>query len=249
MYPKMIFLDPDAPFFCNFNGGQLSAIRNTSGSLWDIFGKETGLDHVTVNTLRRGAEDHVQKNQVSRKRVGILQGHSEDVGLDHYDRGSADYRSSFIHELSQIEGSCSKTPQEDLSEPVAAKRAKIDEDEINLRSEIVESKTKKTTKAKYNVCKSQKLMPNDREFLQKLLSDQNYKHLHKIDKKKSFPGDKYFVLLLFNAMLLMFDAFQGSGHLRSFYTDSLIQMTSKTKTNKDCGTSSRTCSRLSRKKW
>ena len=77
---KIIFLDPDAPFFCNFNGGQLSAIRNTSGSLWDIFGKETGLDHVTVNTLRRGAEDHVQKNQVSRKRIAILQGHSEDVG-------------------------------------------------------------------------------------------------------------------------------------------------------------------------
>ena len=33
-----------------------------------------------VNTLRRGAEDHVQKNQVSRKRIAILQGHSEDVG-------------------------------------------------------------------------------------------------------------------------------------------------------------------------
>ena len=27
-----------------------------------------------------GAEDHVQKNQVSRKRIAILQGHSEDVG-------------------------------------------------------------------------------------------------------------------------------------------------------------------------
>ena len=38
------------------------------------------LSYILKISLRRGAEDHVQKNQVSRKRIAILQGHSEDVG-------------------------------------------------------------------------------------------------------------------------------------------------------------------------
>ena len=192
-----VITDPDAPFFCNFTGGALSPLTNTPGSLLDILGQVTGLEKPTVNSLRRGMESHIQKNEYSRKRINILQGHSESVGLSHYDKGSSDYRSNFIHELSQMEGSCSQIEEDDLPEPAAAKRAKLEEEESELRAEIVEDKKKKSNHAKYSICKSQKIMPDDREFLQKLFSEEKYKNLHRISKKKSFPGFRPFKIILY----------------------------------------------------
>lgn len=141
-------------------------------------------------------ESYIQKNEVSRKRINILQGHSESVGLSHYDKGSSDYRSNFIHELSQMEGSSSQI-EDNLPEPAAAKRAKLEEEEFELKAEIVEEKKKKSNHAKYNTSKYQKLMPEDREFLQKLFSDEKYKHLHRINKNKSFPGFRPFRVMLY----------------------------------------------------
>ena len=171
-------------------------MTNTPGSLLDILGQVTGLEKPTVNSLRRGMESHIQKNEYSRKRINILQGHSESVGLSHYDKGSSDYRSNFIHELSQMEGSCSQV-EDNLPEPAAAKRAKLEEEESELKAEIVEDKTKKSNHAKYSICKSQKIMPDDREFLQKLFSEEKYKNLHRINKNKSFPGFRPFKIILY----------------------------------------------------
>ena len=191
-----VITDPDAPFFCNFTGGALSPLINTPGSLLDILGQVTGLEKPTVNSLRRGMESHIQKNEYSRKRINILQGHSESVGLSHYDKGSSDYRSNFIHELSQMEGSCSQV-EDNLPEPAAAKRAKLEEEESELRVKIVEEKKKKSNHAKYKTNKYQKLMPDDREFLQNLFSEEKYKHLHRINKNKSFPGFRPFKKILY----------------------------------------------------
>ena len=171
-------------------------MTNTPGSLLDILGQVTGLEKPTVNSLRRGMESHIQKNEYSRKRINILQGHSESVGLSHYDKGSSDYRSNFIHELSQMEGSCSQV-EDNLPEHAAAKRAKLEEEESELKAEIVEDKTKKSNHAKYSICKSQKIMPDDREFLQKLFSEEKYKNLHRINKNKSFPGFRPFKIILY----------------------------------------------------
>ena len=172
-------------------------MKNTPGSLLDILGQVTGLEKPTINSLRRGMEPHVQKNEYSRKRINVLQGHSESVGLNHYDKGSSDYRSGFIHELSQTEGSCSQIEEDDLPEPAAAKRAKLEEKESELRAEIVEDKKKKSNHAKHSICKSQKIMPDDREFLQKLFSEEKYKNLHRINKNKSFPGFRPFKIILY----------------------------------------------------
>ena len=96
-----VITDPDAPFFCNFTGGALSPLTNTPGSLLDILGQVTGLEKPTVNSLRRGMESHIQKNEYSRKRINILQGHSESVGLSHYDKGSCHILSHLLSMKSQ----------------------------------------------------------------------------------------------------------------------------------------------------
>ena len=170
-------------FFVNFKKEALAPLSNTRGSLLDVYSSVIGVDHATVNSIRRSLEGFIRNNpdKIDRKRIRTVQSHSEEVGLAYYDRGAGDYRSGIVHKMSKLEGSHSKPSP--VPDSVAAKRAKQAEDDQKIRDEAVTGPTKKV-----NISKTAKVTPEDRTFLQKLFSSEKYSDFHPIVPELQFPG-------------------------------------------------------------
>ena len=186
-------IDPNQPFFVNYSGKPITILNsNAPGSLWHRFGQVTGVQNPGQNSVRRGLEDYCQKTDTSRKRIKAINNHSEDVGLSYYDGQAGDFRSGVVHTLSQMEGSTKRNSEmdEDVSEQIAEKRRKIDAEDVKKRSSIIEETLSKKTdeKLRYNLGKNMKVLPQDRDFFQKLLKDDKYLSFHGIEKEKKFPG-------------------------------------------------------------
>ena len=170
-------------FFVNFKKEALAPLTNTRGSLLDVYSGVIGVDHATVNSIRRSLEGFIRNNpdKIDRKRIRTVQSHSEEVGLAYYDRGAGDYRSGIIHKMSKLEGSHSKPT--DVPENVSAKRAKREEEDQKIREEAAAGPSKKV-----NMSKTAKVLPEDRTFMQKLFSSEKYSSLHPIQAELQFPG-------------------------------------------------------------
>ena len=196
---KLVFdeVDTSAPFFVNRAGNKLSPLKNTKGSLLDIFSQVTGVVHATVNSIRRGFEHSVQTKESSRKRIQLLQGHNVEVGLSHYHKLGGDIRSGATFSQSQVEGSSQADFNEEESDEIAAKKAKLDEEENNLRKKIIQKALDEETKSRYTLGKTMKLLPAHRKFVQKLLTDEKYFHLHNIRATEFFPFNKPFKRIFF----------------------------------------------------
>ncbi len=180
-------------FFVNSKQEALAPLTNTRGSLLDVYSGVIGVDHATVNSIRRSLEGFIRNNpdKIDRKRIKTVQSHSEEVGLAYYDRGAGDYRSGIVHKLSKHEGSHSKP--EPLPDDVAAKRAKQEQEDQKIREEAAAG-TSKTVNININLSKA-KVLPKDRTFMQKLLSSEKYTALHPIVPESQFPGRyNYFTL-------------------------------------------------------
>ena len=183
----IIFSANDAPFYCNFEGNILSVIRTTVGSLWSIFKETCDVDEATITMIRRGLELKARENQASVKRLNVINNHSEDVGLSHYDRAAPDYRSSFLHEVSQQEGS-DKVADEELPADVIKSRKRQEEIDQATKAQVIQEKLSKATKTRYSLGRNMKLFPDDKRFIQDLLSSDQYRHLHPITYEDVFPG-------------------------------------------------------------
>ena len=196
---KLVFdeVDTSAPFFVNRAGNKLSPLKNTKGSLLDIFSQVTGVVHATVNSIRRGFEHSVQTKESSRKKIQLLQGHNVEVGLSHYHKLGGDIRSGATFSQSQVEGSSQADFNEEESDEIAAKKAKLDEEENNLRKKIIQKALDEETKSRYTLGKTMKLLPAHRKFVQKLLTDEKYFHLHNIRATEFFPFNKPFKRIFF----------------------------------------------------
>ena len=177
-------------FFVNFKKEALAPLTNTRGSLLDVYSSVIGVEHATVNSIRRSLEGFIRNNpdKIDRKRIRTVQSHSEEVGLAYYDRGAGDYRSGVVHKMSKLEGSHSILAP--VPEDVAAKRAKRDEEDKKIREEAAVG-----TSQKVNISKTAKVLPNDRTFMQKLLSSEKYNDLHSIEAESQFPG-RYCIYIL-----------------------------------------------------
>ena len=185
--------DPNKPFFCNYYGKPLSSLsKNSQGSLWHKFAQVTGLDSATQNSVRRGFESYVQKSKISRKRVQALNNHSDSVGLKFYDGEAGTFRSGVVHTLSQMEaaeGNDDRNSNVMISEEVAEKRKKIDAEDEKLRKIIIgETMAKSNQKEKYKLGATMKVLPSDRQWVQRFLTDERYQHFHGIIKGTRFPG-------------------------------------------------------------
>ena len=170
-------------FFVNFKQEELAPLINTRGSLLAIYSRVIGVEHATVNSIRRSLEGFIRDNsdKIDLKRIKTVQSHSDSVGLAYYDRGAGDYRSGIVHKLSKVEGSYSKP--EEVPEDVAELRAKREEEDKKVR-ESASTPTKKAV----NLSKSAKVAPEDRLFMQNLLTADKYRNLHPIASDSQFPG-------------------------------------------------------------
>ena len=177
--------DNDQTFFVNSKQEALAPLINTRGSLLDVYSGVIGVDHATVNSIRRSLEAFIRNNpdKIDRKRIRTVQSHSEEVGLAYYDRGAGDYRSGIVHKLSKEEGSHVKLSP--VPEDVAAKRAKRDKEDQKIREEASAGPSNQV-----NISKSPtaKVLGEDRTFMQRLFSSQKYSALHSIVGTSQFPG-------------------------------------------------------------
>ena len=168
-------------FFVNLKNEPIAPLQNTPGSLLHKFGIACGIAKPTVNTLRRAAETKIQASPLMKSAVENLNGHSSEVGLEHYDLGADNSRANFIHQLSAME---SPGIVEDVPEKIKEKRKQTAVKERELRVQraketLIVDKMKKRNRSS----KSCKLKPKNRLFLQEFFST--------FDKKK-FSSDVHF---------------------------------------------------------
>ena len=182
-------------FFINYEGKPLTLVSsNTSGGLWQEFGKATNVDGANQTSIRRGFEGYCQEKDVSRKRLKLLNNHSEEVGLQHYDQAGGDFRSGVIYNVSQREqgsSAVSKRSGSELEDEIKNKRAKLIEKDEELKTKMITEtlfKPKASEKPRYSTGKTMKILPNDRLFLQNLYSSEKYQSFHGISKEALFPG-------------------------------------------------------------
>ena len=165
----------------------LSVFKTTTGSLWSIFKETCDVDEATVTMIRRGLELKAHESQASLKRLNVINNHSEEVGLSHYDKAAPDYRSNFLHDISQQEGS-NKVTDEELPADVIMSRKRQEEIDKATIAQVTQEKLSKATKTRYSLGRNMKLFPDDKRFIQDLLSNDQYRHLHPITYEDAFPG-------------------------------------------------------------
>jgi hypothetical protein len=172
-------VDDESQFFVNIKGKPLAPLQNTPGSLLEKFGIVCGVLNPTVNSFRRAAEVKVQGSPLMKSSVQNIQSHSRQVGLDHYDRSLDTTRANFIHQLAAMDSPLKAV--EEVPEAVKLKRKKKEEEDRanNLKKAkgiLMQDKMRKKDQGK--------VLPEDREFLQKLFSSK------KVIKKGNFPDDQ-----------------------------------------------------------
>ena len=138
--------------------------------------------------IRRGLESKAKETQASLKRLNVINNHSENVGLSHYDKAAPDYRSGFLHGVSQQEGSAFTANLEELPAEVVAKRQQAEEQDKATKDQVIKEKLGRSTKSRYTLGKTMKVLPEDRRFVQDLLSNERYQDLHPITYEDFFPG-------------------------------------------------------------
>ena len=194
-------IKPESCFFVNSKGEPLSDIQNTPGSLLEKFGRVTGIQRATVTQIRKALDSVVQRTEVSRKRINVVANHSEDVSLSHYDLEGSDARSEFMFQLSQAEGG--HVDAEDpasVPDHLQAKRRKRDEEDQAVREAFVKETLAKSSKNKQptTLSKTTKIYPQDRVFMQELLTKKKYYNLHPIRKNQIFPGRTIAKMIIFS---------------------------------------------------
>ena len=176
--------EPDEQnFFVNGKQKELAPLTNTRGSLLAKYSRAIGVEHATVNSVRRSLESFMRNNpdKIDPKRIQAVQSHSDEVGLAYYDRGAADYRSGVVHKMTKVEGSHGNS--ESLPDEVVAKRAEREEEDRKIREKASAPSSKSV-----NLSKG-KVPPADRLFLQKLLTADKYLNHHSIRPDSQFPGN------------------------------------------------------------
>ena len=144
--------------------------------------------------IRRALESKAQESQASAKRLNIINNHSQDVGLHHYDKSAPDYRSGFLHEVSQQEGSSVIENNEELPDEVIARRLRMEERDKATKAKVTQDKLSGATKSRYTLGRNMKIFPEEKRFIQDLLSDEKYRHLHPITYEDVFPGLSFALL-------------------------------------------------------
>ena len=172
------------PFFINFDLNPLN-MPYTRGSIWTKFSSESGLESVTMTSIRRELEHKVQSSPVARSRIEDIQSHSKDTGSAAYDKTSPFYRAIFMNGVSQEDASNIQVDDSELPKNIQDIRA---EREIIQRQRCQETvklaREKKDSRRK--ITNTTRLLPDDRIFIKELFLDQNYPDIYNA-VKSIFP--------------------------------------------------------------
>ena len=179
-------LNPQDDFFSNFENEPLADMTNKPGTLLWKFGRVTGPEKPTLNSIRRGQEPLIQMSPAAKSRIKDLQSHSADTGSGAYDKTSPMFRASWSHFVSNKEGSNPKTASDELDDNIKAKRAKIAEEDKKMRVEEAE-KTLAKKPQRRKLTKSTKILPEVKFQLMEHLSS-----LPDFNREKIFPNEKRF---------------------------------------------------------
>ena len=177
-------------FFVTSTGNPPAPLNNYRGSLLDKFSKATGQKHVTSNSLRRAAEPIIQNSPELLKHSKDINNHSSAVGDKFYNKRKSDMRASLLHRLSVKESSTSKVAHDDVSEELKAKRAKLDHAENEMAIEEAKKVLRKKTSRKVELGRNCKVLPVDREYIQKLFIQDDFRKALGLSLEEKFPADK-----------------------------------------------------------
>ena len=146
-------------------------MQNRKGSILEEFGLVTNIGWCTQTSLRRSLEPSIQGNEVMRTRSKSIAQHSAATGSKHYDRTEPEFRAAAMHYIGTQDGSnVPSTSRVEITEEVAAKRARLEEEDNNAKISQALENVQKSKKRNFTLGKNCKLLPEDREFLQNAFS-------------------------------------------------------------------------------
>ena len=114
--------------------------------------------------------------------------HSAATGSKHYDRTEPEFRAAAMHHIGTQDGSDISTRKDDIiSEEVASKRARIEQEDDAAKISAALANVQKAKLRNVQLGKTCNLLPQDRGFLQSVFSKggKYHKFLHHDDK---FPS-------------------------------------------------------------
>ena len=165
------FPDPEAAFFSKYDGKPFGPMQNRKGSILEEFGKVTEVDWLTATSLRRSLEPAIQGNDIMKTRSKTIAQHSAATGSKHYDKTEPQFRAAAMHFIGTQEGSNSPAIRDEVSEEVAAKRARIEKDDNAAKISAALANVQKSKERNQQLGKNCNVLYKDRQFLQKAFSE------------------------------------------------------------------------------
>lgn len=160
------------------------------------FADVTKITKATTNTFRKAIESTIQSDHTMKTRSKDIASHSASTGSKYYDPSKAQFRASAMHFFNDKE--IEYESQTIVSEEVAAKRLKLDQDGQKASYEKANQKLQKDP-AKRNATRGKncKVLPSERIYLQKSFAEGGVFSEFKFSLGK-FPGKSH----LFNNQTL-----------------------------------------------
>ena len=164
------------PFFINFDLNPLN-MPYTRGSLWEKYSAESGLEGITMTTIRRELEHKVQSSPVALSRIDDIQSHSKDTGSAAYDKTSPFYRAAYLNHVANEEGNNIQVDDTELPKNIQEMRTEREMKQRQRCQETVKlAREKKESRRK--ITNTTRLLPDDRIFIKDLFLDKNYPDIY-----------------------------------------------------------------------
>ena len=137
---------------------------------------------------RKGAEMAIRTDPLMTSQVEELNNHSAAVGAAVYAINDYQTRSEYVNSIAAVEGSSSQIPESSVVDKERRKK-RMEEDEIfaKERAEGILERDKK--RRNHTLSSRTNMKPAQREFFQKLISNDDRSEIHKATRNK-FPGIK-----------------------------------------------------------
>ena len=181
-YYKLLFvLDTDSFFFLNGSGEALSKIQNGSGTWLEKIGTVVGVDNLNVTDLRKAAEKIIQEDSRMKGEAKALNYHSTQVGDSIYNPVRIRIRGEYVNRLEAKESSPQKIMKRSSSfdEQRAKRKKEMEKEDAAARVEFAKKfmdERRKQRNEGVRLSDRVKVQPNDRMFLQILLSSTIFNH-------------------------------------------------------------------------
>ena len=154
----------------NGSGFPLGRIQNGNGSLLQKIGLTCGVPDLNPTMLRRASEKTIQSNPDMIAKSKAINGHSGEVGFQHYDKSNCRVKSEFVNFTDNLEQS--KPGSEKIDSEKEKKMLEVDKADEEARKQDAReflSNVKERRSKNFLPGRRIKVNSSDRYFLQKLV--------------------------------------------------------------------------------